>query len=96
VRRDGTLDLGGVTWETTTGFLAGRNVVVGRALLDPTSSPWIEHEAQRYALHRVDPIANGQLPRAAQSHRSKSGIDIPFDPTSAMLDATLRRKAVRP
>lgn len=96
VRRDGTLDLGGVTWETTAGFLAGRNVVVGRALLDPTSSPWVEHEDQRYALHRVDPIANGRRARATQSHRPRRGLDVPFDSPAALLDAVLGRKAVQP
>jgi hypothetical protein len=54
VRRDGTLEVGGTTWETTAGFLAGRNVLVGRSLLDPTSAPWIEHEDVRYVLERVD------------------------------------------
>ncbi len=93
VRRDGTLDLGGVSWETTTGFLAGRNVVVGRTLLDPASAPWIEHEGQRYALHRVDPVANGKRAQAERSHRPRRGLDVPFDPPSAMLNAALGRKA---
>lgn len=97
VRRDGTLELGGVSWETTVGFLAGRNVVIGRTLLDPTSDPWIEHEGQRYLLHRVDPIANSKRPRAArESHRAKRGIDVAFDPPSALLAAMLGRKAGEP
>jgi hypothetical protein len=97
VRRDGTLELGGVTWETTIGFLAGRNVVVGRSLLDPTSAPWLEHEEQRFALHRVDPVANAKRTRTPVSaHRPKRGIDVPFDPTSALLDAMLGRKAGQP
>jgi len=33
VRTDGTLDVGGVTFETRSGFLAGRVVVVARSLL---------------------------------------------------------------
>jgi transposase InsO family protein len=97
VRRDGTLELGGVTWETTIGFLAGRNVVVGRSLLDPTSAPWLEHEEQRFALHRVDPIANAKRTRSPVSaHRPKRGIDVAFDPTSALLGAMLGRKAGEP
>jgi transposase InsO family protein len=92
VRRDGTLELGGVTWETTIGFLAGRNVVVGRTLLDPTSAPWLEHEDQRYVLHRVDPVANASRPRSERVHRAKRGLDVAFDPPSAMLDAMLGRK----
>lgn len=94
VRRDGTLEVGGVTWETTTGFLAGRNVVVGRGLLDPSSEPWIEHEEQRYALKRVDPVENGRKGRKAPT-RACRGIDVPFDPPTAMLGAVLG-KAVQP
>lgn len=93
VRRDGTLELGGTTWETTIGFLAGRNVVVGRSLLDPTSHPWILHEEQRFALNRVDPVANAKRSRIERTHRAKRGLDVPFDPPSAMLDAMLGRKA---
>lgn len=97
VRRDGTLELGGVTWETTIGFLAGRNVVVGRSLLDPTSAPWFEHEEQRFALHRVDPVANAKRTRTPVSaRRPKRGIDVPFDPTSALLGAMLGQKAGQP
>ena len=97
VRRDGTLDLGGVTWETTVGFLAGRNVVAGRSLLDPTSAPWLEHEGQRFALHRVDPVANGKRTRGPiATRRAKRGIDVAFDPPSALLNAMLGRKAGEP
>jgi putative transposase len=97
VRRDGTLELGGTTWETTVGFLAGRNVVVGRSLLDSTSDPWLEHEGQRFALQRVDPVANASRTRVAQtSHRSKRGLDVPFDPPSALLAAMLGHKAGEP
>jgi putative transposase len=96
VRRDGTLELGAVTWETTVGFLAGRNVIVGRSLLDPSSAPWVAHEDQRYALHRVDPEANAKRPRSERAHKAKRGLDVPFDPPSAMLDAMLNRKAGEP
>jgi hypothetical protein len=94
VRRDGTLELGGVTWETTVGFFAGRNMVAGRSLLDPTSVPWLEHEGQRFVLHRVDPVANGQRTRnPIATRRAKRGIDVPFDPPAALLAAMLGRKA---
>jgi len=97
VRRDGTLELGGVTWETTVGFFAGRNMVVGRSLLDPTSAPWIEHEKKNHPLHRVDPVANGQRTRSpAATRRAKRGIDVPFDPPAALLNAMLGRKAGEP
>lgn len=92
VRRDGTLEIGGVTFETRTGFLAGRVVVVGRSLLDPTSDPWIEHEGERYLVGRVDAEHNArrkQLGPAA--NRPQRGIDVAFDPAGAMLDALVGR-----
>ena len=93
VRRDGTLEIGGVTFETRTGFLAGRVVVVGRSLLDSTSDPWIEHEEQRYLVGRVDAEENarrkkhGPFPR-----RAGRGIDVPFDPAGALVDALVGRR----
>jgi putative transposase len=50
VRRDGTLDVAGVTFETTAGFLASRMVTIGRSLLDPSNAPWIEHDDRRFEL----------------------------------------------
>lgn len=97
VRRDGTLEVGGITWETTVGFFAGRNVVVGRSLLDPTSAPWIEHEKKHHALHRVDPVANSKRTRAPiETRRPKRGLDVPFDPPAALLAAMLGKKAGQP
>jgi transposase InsO family protein len=92
VRRDGTLEVGGVTFETRTGFLAGRVVVVGRSLLDPTSDPWIEHEEQRYVLGRVDAEENARRKLTGPAaNRPQRGIDVPFDPAAAMLDALVGR-----
>jgi putative transposase len=92
VRRDGTLEVGGVTFETRTGFLAGRVVVVGRSLLDPTSDPWIEHEEQRYVLGRVDAEENARRKQTGPAaNRTQRGIDVPFDPAAAMLDALVGR-----
>jgi hypothetical protein len=97
VRRDGTLEVGGVTWETTVGFFAGRNMVVGRSLLDTTSIPWLEHEEQRYLLHRVDPVANAKRTREPiANRRPKRGLDVPFDPPSALLAAMLAPKVREP
>jgi hypothetical protein len=90
VRRDGTVEIGGVTFETTAGFLAGRNVTVGRSLLNVTADPWIEHEDQRFELRIVDPIANGK--RKEQAHRERRGLDVPFDPPGALLDKMLGKK----
>lgn len=91
IRRDGTLELGGMTFETRTGFLAGRVVTVARSLLDPTSDPWIEHEDERHALGRVDPEANARRHAAASPKRPQSGLDVAFDPAGALLDALLDR-----
>ena len=90
VRRDGTLEIGGVTFETRTGFLAGRVVTIGRSLLDPTSDPWIEHEDTRFLVGRVDPEENARRKKNGPSpKRPQSGLDVPFDPAGTMLDALL-------
>lgn len=92
VRRDGTLEIGGTTFETRAGFLAGRVVVVGRTLLDPTGDPWIEHEGQRYRLGRVNAEENARRKKDGPSpNRPQRGIDVPFDPPSALLDALVGR-----
>src|SRR5919108_248463 len=97
VRRDGTLEIGGVTFETRTGFLAGRVVTVGRSLLDVTRDPWIEHEGQRYLVGRVDAEENARRKKHGPSpKRSRRGIDVPFDPAGALLDAHLGRNAGTP
>jgi len=93
VRRDGTLEVGGTTFETRTGFLAGRVVVVGRTLLDPTADPWIEHEEQRYVLGPVEPELNARRKKQSPSaNRPQRGLDVSFDPPGALLDALVGRK----
>ena len=92
VRTDGTLEVGGVTFETRAGFLAGRVVVVARTLLDVTQDPWIEHEGQRYLLGRVEPEENARRKKhGPMANRPQRGLDVPFDPPGALLDALLRR-----
>ena len=96
VRRDGTLEIGGVTFETRTGFLAGQVVVVGRSLLDPTSDPWIEHEEQRYLVGRVDAQENARRKKNGPfPKRGRRGIDVPFDPAGALVDALVGRHSDR-
>lgn len=90
VRRDGTLDIGGTTFETRTGFLAGRVVTVARSLLDPTSDPWIEHENERYIVGRVDPEGNARRKNELSPTR-QSGLDASFDPAGAVLASLLGR-----
>ena len=72
-----------------------QNTTWGHVTWDPTSKPWLEHEDVRYALERVDPVANAQRPRE-RLHKAKRGLDIPFDPPSALLAAMLSRKAGEP
>lgn len=92
VRTDGTLEVGGETFETRAGFLAGRLVIVARSLLDVSTDPWIEYEDERYLLGRVDPEENARRKRhGPMAKRTQRGLDVPFDPPGALLDALLKR-----
>jgi len=92
VRKDGTVSVGGVEWELTQGFLAGREVTVARSLLEPAAAPWVEHEQQRLPLRRLDPKANAKRRRPAPK-RPRRGIDaVPFHPADALLDDALGRR----
>lgn len=92
VRRDGTLEIAGTTFETRAGFLAGRVVTVGRTLIDPTADPWIEHEGQRYVIGRVNAEENARRKKTGPSaNRPRRGLDVPFDPPGALLDALVGR-----
>jgi hypothetical protein len=96
VRRDGTLEIGGLTFETRAGFLAGRVVVIGRSLLDPTTDPWIEHEGQRYLVGRVDAEENARRKKHGPClKRAGRGLDVAFDPAGALVDALVARRADR-
>jgi putative transposase len=89
VRKDGTLSVGGVDWETELGFLAGRIVRIERNLAEPTEPPVLVHEGQRHTLRYVDAKANGQKRRPFSP---KPGIDaVAFDPTEALLDRYMGR-----
>jgi hypothetical protein len=93
VRRDGTLEIAGTTFETRAGFLAGRVVTVGRSLLDSSSDPWIEHEGERYLIGRVDPEENARRKKQGPAgKRPQRGLDVPFDPPGALLDVLVGRK----
>lgn len=89
VRRDGTLSVGGVDWETDQGFLAGRLVRIERNLAEPTEPPVLVYEGRRHPLKYVDAEANG---RSRRSFTPKPGIDaVAFDPTGALLDQMFGR-----
>ena len=91
VRRDSTLSMDGEDWETDLHFLAGRLVTVSRCMVDPDEPPTIEHEGKRFALHKVDPIANARRPRSPSSLDAPHEARVTFDPTGVMLDAQLGR-----
>lgn len=72
LRRDTTLWIAGSEFETTQSFLAGRNVTVGRSLLDCSELPWFEHEDQGYVVTHVAPRTNVDLACVAVSMRLPS------------------------
>lgn len=84
VKRDGTVSIGGQLWEADEGYLAGRNVTIARSLLDTSARPWVEHEGHELALRPLDAVANGDGKRRTDK-RAASGIDVPFDPPTALL-----------
>jgi putative transposase len=92
VRRDSTLPMDGVDWETDLHFLASRLVTVSRCLVDPTEPPWIEHEGRVHKLHVVHPKANATRPRSSSCLDSAHPSRTPFDPPKALLDRALGRK----
>lgn len=60
VRKDGTLEIDGQTWELDSGLLAGRKVTV-RIPLPPTDAmavPCVEHDERIVSLHPVNPTRN--------------------------------------
>lgn len=89
VRRDNTVSIDGVDWQTDLGFLATRVVIVARTLAEPGMPPWIEHEDKPYPLQPVDPLANAQRKRPALATPSRP--QTPFDPAGALLDAAAGR-----
>lgn len=93
IRRDNTLAMDGVDWETTLHFLAGRVVTVARSLIDADDPPWIEHEDKVYPLTVVDPIRNARRARAPMKSHDPQPDRVPFDPAGALVDRALGRKS---
>ncbi|WXB14792.1 integrase core domain-containing protein [Pendulispora albinea] len=92
VRRDNTIAMDGVDWETDLHFLAGQLVSVSRCLVDPSEPPFIDHEGKRFVLHPVDPVRNATRPRSAQNLDEPHVARVAFDPSRALLDKALGRK----
>jgi putative transposase len=88
VRKDGTLDVDGQTWQLDQSFLAGAVVTVAVDLTS-TAAPVVEHDKRRYVLRPVDPVAAGKMRRKRPvPERSAT---IPFDPPGALLDRVVGR-----
>jgi transposase InsO family protein len=88
VRKDGTLDVDGQTWQLDQGFLAGAVVTVAIDLTS-TTAPIVEHDKRRYVLRPVDPIAAGKTRRKRPAPERPA--TIPFDPPGALLDRVVGR-----
>lgn len=98
VRRDTTVSWRGHTWEVGLGFLAGRVVTLGHCLVEPDSSPWLEHEGQRLPLHPVDPTLNARRkrpPLKPQPQAASPARPVHFDPPGALLDVATGRDTSR-
>lgn len=89
---DGTVSVGGVTWESDAGWLGGHRVIVARSFASPQSAPWIELEDRKLPLRRVDAIANSKRGRS-EIPREKPGLDaVAFNPNNTRVDALLGRR----
>jgi len=82
VRKDGTLDIDGKTWQLDESFLAGAivNVAVDLTGGEP---PVVSYDDRRYVLHPVDAVAAGKTRRKPPALPAPS---VPFDPAGALLD----------
>lgn len=90
VRKDGTLDVDGQTWQLDQSFLAGAVVTVAVDLTS-TMAPVVEHDKRRYVLRPVDPVAAGKMRRKRPAPEPSA--TVPFDPPGALLDRLVGRPA---
>jgi transposase InsO family protein len=82
VRKDGTLDVRGRTWQLDESFLSGAIVTVAVDLAG-AAAPVVEHDGRRYTLHPVDAVAAGKRRRKPPAPPTPT---VPFDPPGALLD----------
>jgi putative transposase len=90
VRKDGTIDLDGRTWQLDQGFLAGRVITVIAAHAGLAGEPVALHDGHRYPLRPADPVAASRAPRRRGSQAPPP--TIPFDPAGALLDRAAGRR----
>jgi transposase InsO family protein len=84
VRKDGTLDVRGQTWQLDESFLCGMVVTVAVDLAG-VAAPSVEYDGRRYTLRPVDAIAAGKTKRKPPAPTSSTPT-VPFDPAGALLD----------
>jgi putative transposase len=85
VRKDGTVDISGVSWQLDQGFLAGCLVTIAVDTTD-AAAPIVEHDGSRYVLHPVDAVAAGKTRRKRPAAKSDQTDTVPFDPAGVLLD----------
>jgi len=94
VRKDGTVEVAGETWQADQGFLAGRVITIAHDLVS-AAAPVALHDGHRYPLRPVDAVAASRTRR--RRGESSPAASIPFDPAGALLDqAAGRRPRHRP
>lgn len=88
VRRDGTLDVDGASWQADESFLAGMVVTVA---VDKTGTapPVLHYDGRRYTLRPVDAISAGKTKRKKPVPPLTGAVA--FDPAGALLDRAVGR-----
>jgi putative transposase len=90
VRKDGTVDIAGASWQLDQGFLAGCLVTIAVDLTG-SAEPVVEHDGARYVLRPVDAVAAGKLRRKRPPPGPDDEATVPFDPAGALLDRLVGR-----
>jgi len=88
VRKDGTVDVAGATWQLDQGFLAGCTITIEHDLVG-AADPVALHDDHRYVLRPVDPIAASRTRRRRRGEAPRP--TVPFDPPGALLDRAAGR-----
>lgn len=88
VRKDGTVDVAGLTWQLDQSFLAGLTITIEHDLVG-AADPVAVHDEHRYVLRPVDPVAASRTRRRLVDERRPP--TVPFDPPGALLDRAAGR-----